>query len=438
MLEQKEITQKTNWLEKLALESWQGEMIVSGAAVFGSFQLPGILKSLIHFVLTRFKEEVLGLMYYVFFYLTLAATVLIVAFVAHFILRSIWIGTVGLWSVYPKGINMETNRYSPSFLRQAKEEHGELEGFVSRLDNLCSMVFALAFSIVMNFLSLSLLLTSFIFFAYILNLLIPQLPFSAIVAALIVLVMIPIFLLSLLNRKTWREKPWVEKLHYPIFQRLIGKLVYNVFYEPVFHINFVFLTNMKRHRFPLILIATILFLMPIYSYILVDSKLLYLEKEIYFSIGFSEKKLYNQHYEDQLEAGQAIFLPLIASERVPQQDLRLFIPLPEREMEIIRNRWGKYKNKKDLTEDQNLDKSRTFELDQVNKYFAIVLNGQPLTSLGYHFADHPSSKDSGVVTYIPSDSLHLGSNELKVISTYYLLKGQKKENSIPFWCDAKD
>ena len=36
----------SNWLNKLAQESWQAELIFSGIAIYGSLQLPAIINNL--------------------------------------------------------------------------------------------------------------------------------------------------------------------------------------------------------------------------------------------------------------------------------------------------------------------------------------------------------------------------------------------------------
>jgi hypothetical protein len=435
MTEQEEKIENTSWLEKLALESWQGEMIISGAAIFGSFQLPGALRAIVHFALTTFNEEVLNVLYFVFFYLSLAISVLIASFVIHFILRAIWIGTVGLWSVFPEDINTKSDKYSASFLRQAVEDFGNLNGFVKRLDQVCSIVFAFAFSIVMNFISLSLLLAGFILFAFILNKLIPQIPFSTAAYGLILLLLPLVALSGVMNTKALRDKKWVEKIHYPFFQKRFARIIFNIFYEPLYYINFVFFTNLNRYRFPIILIFSILFVMPIATYILQDSKLLFLRQEVYFSVGDSEKRLYNQHYEDQLEPNQVLLMPLIPHDRVPKEALKVFIPLPEREYSIILNKWGAYKNDKRLSEIENAEKRRAFHLSHLKTAFSIWINDQALSNLTFRFADHPTSGDEGIVTYIPSNYLQSGDNVLRIVANYYLLEGRKKQNTIPFWCD---
>jgi hypothetical protein len=435
MTEQEEKIENTSWLEKLALESWQGEMIISGAAIFGSFQLPGALRAIVHFALTTFNEEVLNVLYFVFFYLSLAISVLIASFVIHFILRAIWIGTVGLWSVFPEGINMKSDKYSASYLRQAVEDFGNLNGFVKRLDQVCSIVFAFAFSIVMNFISLSLLLAGFILFAFVLNNLFPQIPFSTAAYGLILLLLPPVALSAAMNTKALRDKKWVEKIHYPFFQKRFARIIFNIFYEPLYYINFVFMTNLSRYRFPTIIIFSIVFVMPIASYILQDSKLLFLRQEIYFLVGDSEKRLYNQHYEDQLEPNQVLLMPLIPHDRVPKEALKVFIPLPEREYSFIRKKWGVYKDNKQLSEYENDEKRRAFDLANIKRYLSIQLNDHPLSNLTYRFAHYPITNDNGIITYIPSDNLQLGDNVLRIVCNYYLFEGRKKQNIIPFWCD---
>ena len=67
-----------SWFEQLEKESWSAELIISGAAIYGSFQLPSAFNQLINYCLLHFSDDILTILYLVSTYITLAITILMV------------------------------------------------------------------------------------------------------------------------------------------------------------------------------------------------------------------------------------------------------------------------------------------------------------------------------------------------------------------------
>ncbi len=60
---------KPDWLTRLEQESYQAELIVSGVALLGALQLPGLIDDLLNWSLQRTTAEQQELLGYVFIYL---------------------------------------------------------------------------------------------------------------------------------------------------------------------------------------------------------------------------------------------------------------------------------------------------------------------------------------------------------------------------------
>ena len=86
----------------------------------------------------------------------------VMSFLAHFILRALWIAAIGLESVYPNGIRRENDSYSPHFMDQLLEKYPSLHQFNQDLDRVSSALLAYALSFVMVFFGIGILLSGFV------------------------------------------------------------------------------------------------------------------------------------------------------------------------------------------------------------------------------------------------------------------------------------
>ena len=109
------MAKKPKWMKILEKQSWQAELVISGAAIFGSLQLPEAINRLIDqgiYYISDMTSTVVGV---ALFYLMAVAVILIANFIIHFILRALWIGMLGLVSVFPNGINYKFESYSEDY-----------------------------------------------------------------------------------------------------------------------------------------------------------------------------------------------------------------------------------------------------------------------------------------------------------------------------------
>ena len=135
-------------LDKLQQESWQLELLISGFAIFGLFQ-----------VMTPLKEELTKAIgnddfIYGFFIQTIypALSILLVVLLIHVILRGVWIGALGLRYVSNE-IDYEELQYSKKFTDHLTKKVGSFDRYISRLENICSTLFAIAFLMVFYFMA---------------------------------------------------------------------------------------------------------------------------------------------------------------------------------------------------------------------------------------------------------------------------------------------
>ena len=102
---------KPEWLQALEAQSWQAELIASGLAIYGSLSMGVYLDGLAEWAVLRFNDRVLDITYFLLLYIYSAHAILVISFITHLALRILWAGILGLSSVFPGGINMETKTF---------------------------------------------------------------------------------------------------------------------------------------------------------------------------------------------------------------------------------------------------------------------------------------------------------------------------------------
>ena len=143
----------STWLDKIQLESWQLELILSGFVIF--LLLAGLEPyHALHDDIVALGRQSMGLSiielpYHIF---RAAYYVLIIAIVFHVFLRGLWISTIGLRSV-SGDIEWDKLRLSDQFDGFLQKKIPSFDRYVLRLDKLCSISFAYMFLLVFSILS---------------------------------------------------------------------------------------------------------------------------------------------------------------------------------------------------------------------------------------------------------------------------------------------
>ena len=96
-----------NEISKRTTPTWEVELLISGATVFGLLQLPAPLHRWLSIAGQAHGESVYQAIKMFGIYIQFSLWILIVTFVMHLFMRGYWIALVGMNSVYPKGIQWE-------------------------------------------------------------------------------------------------------------------------------------------------------------------------------------------------------------------------------------------------------------------------------------------------------------------------------------------
>jgi len=216
---------RPKWLRKLERESWQAELIISGAALLGSLQLPGLLERFQHYILLNYERASLQLWYFATSYWALFVYGLVLLFVFHFIVRALWIGLVGLNSVYPDGIKI-TNLSSKDYQEKMIGEFGDIDGFIDRLDQTASGLFGTGFALAGLFFNLGLFMSvAILVLTFLQRIGLPDFWAWSIGLSPVVLITVLSFFSTALNLPKLRNLAWVKRIHFPL-AKLLTRLSY--------------------------------------------------------------------------------------------------------------------------------------------------------------------------------------------------------------------
>ncbi len=447
MENQEKKVKKPKWLRKLEQQSWQAELVVSGVAIYGALQLPDMVNRLANWALLNQSDNILSFGFLFFQYLNFASLILLFGFFIHFIMRTLWIGMIGLVSVYPNGVVKNLNRYSASFSDQMVNEFNDINGFNKKLDDACSVTLS---TTIVGFLTM--LVFNFWFFVglYFWIGLKSILGDSANIVFSIVtgVFLLSTFLLIFMNDKKHRDKPWVKKIHYPIASKFT-KYFFLVFYNTYAYISYTISTNYQKevevNVWKMFGVGIAFGVLGFLSASLTDSTHQRLfAKDRYHRFQSYPSDAYAENYQNSQEENQYQFGPSIQSEIISENFLRIEIPVIEREAlsrdilcgEYINPRgtvWQRIKllfSKKDKSKLSRLKRNRLkdeFKLDCAQKYYTISID--ETTQNNVQFSFFKKNHQWFYLTYIPIEKINSGKHLLKIEKEY---KNDDGENAVQF------
>ncbi|MFT6321421.1 MAG: hypothetical protein ACJAT4_002351 [Granulosicoccus sp.] len=443
MEEQKDIEsgsspkKRPKWLRALESQSWQAELIISGLAIFGSLQLPALLNNLINYCLFNFSEEYMEIFSFFFIYPYAAAATLIFSFIAHLGLRALWIGMLGLVSVYPNEINLDQDHFSRDYMQKYLKEYPDVNQFNKKLDDLCSSIFAGSAAIAIVMIMISITISLILIIATIINFIIPSVSIlDVFIVLLIIFFLISIFA-SLLNSKKLRDKKWVQKIHFP-FTQLFGKIVYLFAMRPISYITMIFVTNSKKSSSsPLYAISFVVIFSFVFGFFLVvpflrQSNIGYFQQKNFFSYRTNSYHLKSAQYENLFPEEPTLLAPFIQSDIIDGKMLKLFIPWLYREQAFANEICGEYIEKEDMSRNEKRAAMAKHAVDCSKKYFEISLNDSILIDLKYYQHHHSNNGEVGFLTYISTKDCLPMENIIKIKSHYKNDEGEMRETEIPF------
>jgi hypothetical protein len=230
------------WLKRVQENSWEGEILISGGAIFSLFQISDFLAA--EKVFFSENAPFIGLDELLIFSI-LAVEGVTFSFILHLFLRGLWIALLCVNAAFPKGVNHQKLRLPEQYV-DAKDPTLTLQ--IVNLDNIAGLIFYTGFAYAMVVLGL---LTTFMFlmpFAL-------YLPGSQV--ALVVLLFV--FFSDFIFGGPLRKNPKISKIYRPVY------ILYNVvtlafLYRKPMQVVFSNVRRLNAVLFMLIFIPTTLIL----------------------------------------------------------------------------------------------------------------------------------------------------------------------------------
>lgn len=220
-----------SWLDRLQQESWQLELIISGFAIYG---LAVAYPSMEAAVQSAGNAQHLY-NYFLSFIALLASSILLFNLILHVILRGIWIGALGLRYVFGD-IKFEKLNYSEQFTSFLKKRIVSFDRYIAKLEDYCSILFAISFLLIFYVLSCMLLAAVLIFILteLIKNERIPEWISNYIGTPLFLLILIGSLLtfIDFITLGLLKKNKYTSKIYFPIY-RVLGLFTLSFLYRPL-------------------------------------------------------------------------------------------------------------------------------------------------------------------------------------------------------------
>lgn len=432
------------WLDKLQQESWQLELIISGFAIYGLSQAITPLE--IYY--DTFKNEGQGLLSFILMIALISCTILMVTLIFHVVLRGLWIGALGLR--YVSGdINYKKLNYAPKFDKHLKKRIGSFDKYISKLEDYCSVLFALSFLLVFYVISVFL---SFGFLAAIAWLFFDfngNEAKSTIVmfigSMLILLFLFGIFLMFLdfITQGFLKKKKWTAIIYFP-FYWFFSFVTLSFLYKPLVY---NFLDNKFGKRISLILI-------PVYMIVVFLTSLNY-NRSNYISLNSDSSKNYTDkfNYDDLItEKGDFINDVSIPSKIIEKSYLNIFIEFsdsventvfsfneglkPEHDIRGLSSDIAFSTNNHTTLKEQKSDSIKTEYLNTLKNIYSIKIDTVDYTNYDFIFTTNRLNQ-LGFETVLNIKYLKEGKHFLNIERTQKYRRTdstfQNKIVTIPFW-----
>ena len=423
--------EKADWLVALEQQSWQAELLVSSIAIFGTLQLPGLIMSLIDFMLIYLPRDMMGwLPFFICFYLIMASVGLAILFIYHFVARSFWIGLVGLISAYPEGIKFSNSRFSDYIVSRLEHHYPDLDAYNQNLDHRCSTIFASSFLFASSLLGTAIIIVVLLLTCYFLA---QVLPYDAqTISVVIGLSLLAFFMLgSFLNAKPLRDIHWLKRPHY-LMLAASSLLMYTVFWRSAGYIALTFRTHQDTKTSMALQLIIMTLVTAVAFPIIEHSNIDLFDEDKYARIRADANTLYQDAYEDERVEGYVLY-PTIPSYEIQSRQLKVFIPELKREQSVLDSLLPPKELDPDLSRREETTAHINHFLKQTAQFHSIFVNGTEVEGIDYYYQRNKNKSQTGVVALIDGKYLADGKNQLKIEKAYENSEGEPMQIYLNFF-----
>ncbi len=228
-------------LDRLAVESWQLELVVSGFAIFlvGSSLEPIKLYGSRLFVISEGVNSDFNALPVIASILFASAFFVFINLILHIVFRGMWISAIGLRSISGE-IDFSELKFARPFDTFLRKRLKSFDAFIKRLDDICSVIFAFTFLIVFMLVSIGLFFLYVGSVVYVLKLLEANTGFGdalGIVRAVVIVTFLIsgfLYFLDFITLGFLKRKRWIAVWYFPIY-RLFSFVTFSWLYRPLYY-----------------------------------------------------------------------------------------------------------------------------------------------------------------------------------------------------------
>ena len=429
-------------LRELTAQSWNLELVISGAALFAILQLPDLLDQIFDYFRYNFLTRTGGLqgMLPSLAYSMMKATcyVLFLAFLTNFVMRAFWVGLVGLLAVYPTGIHYDRIPFStPYAQKRMADDLGPLDRYILRLDQRCNIVFAVAFLFVIFLIIIAGAYLIALLVSSVLKPMIPADIWHIVVQVVYILGAIYLITGIVLSLPKVKAHSTGINLHYKFTS--LSKLMYWGMYKPFMFILNTFYSHLPFNK---VLRAMVVFMI-VFVVMLVVELLADVSRVDRRVSLFNQRHLYTARidslfsnptaYDDQRAEGEYITAASIQSDVIREPFIRLFVAYPKALDTLLMTMakepvWSDTLSRKELRR-----RFAEWSNGQMSNLMLITINDSVYRRPELLFTQRGKLQQRGWQTVLIPGNLRTGKNTIHLSLQKGPLAKPEEITTIPFW-----
>jgi hypothetical protein len=429
-------------LRELTTQSWNLELVISGAALFAILQLPDLLNEAFDYLRYNLMSQTEGLqtLFPTLAYSMMKATcyVLFLAFLTNFVMRAFWVGLVGLLAVYPTGIHYDRIPFTTKYAQQRMtEELGSLEGYILRLDRRCNIVFAVAFLFVFLLIMVAFAYLSILVIYTMLRPIIPAQHLQSIKMVAYALLAGYVLASILLSLPKIRNHPRGIKLHYQFTS--ISKLMFWGLYKP-----FSFILNTFYSHLPYLrILRTMGIMMGIFFVLIIiefwadfsrlNRRVITLNERHLYSTRVDSLFINPSAYDNQRADGEYIDAASIQADVIREPYVRLFVAYPKSLDKLLIKAAPMPVWNDTLSRNERRRRLASWSSQQTNRFIRLAVNDSLYRNPDFLFTQRGAHEQRGWQTVLLPGNLRIGKNTLKVSMQTSASAKEEEIMTIPFW-----
>lgn len=383
------------WLKTIQLNSWEAELLISALVLYALFQIPDFIQK---FSLQTFERGSYAITFSII--IMRAIDLVKLGYVLHIIVRGIWVSSIGLSYVFPKGIQNETLKFKGKFKSEVEKSTGFIKN-VLKLEELSSLIYGISFIMFGCLIGVATLMFVFVYIGEVMgsNLLSgnPIISIPLVLLVLLFMLFTIIIFIDFITSGFFRRKSWSVKWFYPIAW-IFRILTLSFLYRKSILVLQSNTKDWKRYFIPLLILSFIV------SFIVITKE----HRESILFAYFKKTQEYNfqaVNYESK-RGEKDVLISTIQSDIIDENVIQIYL--------------------KDLKVFESIYRSDTVNIDDwfslnsikttkfLNKWIIIKIDSIELNSVKWRITQHPTSYQYGFNSYLDVSILESGDHILQI------------------------